>query len=416
MRPYLQPRRAALSLVLLSALCWAVPAAAEDSPILAGTRTALHSQLLGEDRPLLIYLPESYADSPTTRYPVLYVLDGESHFLHVAGTVEFLARRGRIPEMIVVAVPNTRDRGHDLTPTPSKTERVDDGRLLIEAAPTAGGADTFLRFFNEELIPTVDARYRTHPYRVLMGHSFGALFAVHALVHKPESFQAYLAISPSLQWNSGELARSVPEAVSRLAAPGRSLYMTVGAQGDGDLERTRALAKALRKRKPAALMWRYDEVSVGELRGDDHGTMPHRGAYEGLKFIFSDWNPPESLRSSGDLAGLEAHYAGLSKRMGYPIPLSEDLLIRVGYRLLMREKRIPAAIAAFERAVALYPTSANTHDSLGDALEAAGRLQEALASFERAVALGREHQDPNLTAYQQHAERVRARLATQPKP
>jgi hypothetical protein len=404
-----------LSLVLLSTLCWAVPAAAEDAPLLAGTRTVLHSRVLGEDRPLLIYLPESYTAAPATRYPVLYVLDGESHFLHVAGTVEFLAKKGRIPELIVVAVPNTRDRNRDLTPTPSKTERVDDGRLLTEAAPTAGGADTFLRFFNEELIPAVDARHRTHPYRVLMGHSFGALFTVHALVHKPESFQAYLAISPSFQWNSGELARSVPDAVSRLSAPGRSLYMTVGAERDGDLERTRALAKVLRKRKPAMLTWRYDEVSAEELRGDDHGTIPHRGAYEGLKFIFSDWNPPEALQSSGDLAGLEAHYAKLSQRMGYAIPLPENLLNQVGYMLLGR-KRIPQAIAAFERAVALYPTSANTHDSLGDALEAAGRLQEALASFERAVSLGREHQDPSLPAYQRHAERVRARLATQPKP
>ncbi len=415
MRPCLPPRRAALSLVLLSTLCWTVPAVAEDAPILAGTRTALHSQVLGEERPLLVSLPESYAASPTVRYPVLYVLDGESHFLHVAGTVEFLARRGRIPEMIIVAVPNTRDRDRDLTPPPSKTERVDDGRLLTEAAPTAGGADTFLRFFNEELIPAMDARYRTHPYRVLMGHSFGALFTVHALVHKPESFQAYLAISPSFQWNSGELARSVPEAASRLAAPGRSLYMTVGAQRDGDLERTRALAKALRKRKPAMLTWHYDEVSAGELRGDDHGTIPHRGAYEGLKFIFSDWNPPEELRLSGDLARLEAHYARLSQRMGYPIALPEDLLNRVGY-MQLREKRLPQAIAAFERAVALYPASANAYDSLGEGLEAAGRLQEALARFERAVALGREHQDPSLPAYQQHAEAVRARLATQSKP
>lgn len=414
MHPYCQPRSAALSLALLSALVWAAPAAAaEDTPIILGTRTSLHSQVLGEERPLLVYLPESYAASPTARYPVLYLLDGESHFLHVAGTVEFLARRGRMPEMIVVGVPNTRDRDHDLTPPPSKTERVDDGRLLTEVAPTAGGADQFLRFLTEELIPSMDTRYRTQPYRVLVGHSFGGLFAVHALVRKPESFQAYVAISPSLHWNSGELARIAPEACSRLTAPGRTLYLTVGTEGDAPLGPIRALAKELRKRKPSALTWRYDELSADELRGDDHSTMPHRGTYEGLKFVFSGWNPPEALLLSGDLASLEAHYAGLSQRMGYPVLPPEQVLNRVGYRQL-RAKRTPQAIAAFERAVALYPDSANAYDSLGEGLEAAGRLQEALARYERALVLGREHQDLDLPGYQQHVEGLRAQLATQP--
>jgi predicted alpha/beta superfamily hydrolase len=415
-RSYREPSCAVLSLALLSALFWAVPSvAAEDTPIIVGTRTVLRSEVLGEERPLLVSLPQSYSASPTARYPVLYLLDGESHFLHVTGIVEFLARHRRMPEMIVVAVPNTGDRTRDLTPPPAKTERVDNGQLLTEVAPTAGGADRFLRFLTEELVPNVDARYRTQPYRVLVGHSFGGLFAVHALVHKPESFQAYVAISPSLQWNSGELARSAPGALSRLTAPGRGLYLTMGTEGDGELGPIRTLARALQKRKPSALRWRYDEVRAEELRGDDHGTMPHRGTYEGLKFLFSGWNPPETLRISGDLTRLEAHYMELSRRMGYAVLPPEQLLNSVGYRHL-REKRIPQALAAFERNVALYPDSANVYDSLGEALEAAGRLQEALKSYERAVALGRDRQDSDVPAYQRHVEGVRTRLATQSKP
>lgn len=413
MRPRLPPRRAALSLALLSTLCWAAPAAAaEETPVTLGIRTRLRSEVLGEERPLLVHLPERYAASPTTRYPVLYVLDGESHFLHVATMVEFLARHGNIPEMIVVGVPNTDDRNRDLTPPPLKTERIDDGRLLSEAAPTAGGADRFLRFLTEELVPSMDARYRTRPYRLLMGHSFGGLFAVHALVHKPDSFQAYLAIEPSLHWNSGELARRAPEALSRLTPPGRALYVVENV-AEAELppgQHVRALAQALRKRKLPALTWRYDEVS-----GEDHSSIPHRGTYEGIRFLFSGWKPTEKLRLGGDLAQWEAHYAGLSRRMGYPVPPPETLLNLAGYRHL-QAKSLPQALAAFERTVALYPDSANAHDSLGEALEAAGRLQEALARYERALALGREHQDPHVPDYQQHVDKARARLAAQPTP
>lgn len=406
MRLPLPLRRAALSLVLLSALCWTRPAAAGEEPaITVGLRTSVQSKVLGEERPLLVSLPESYASSPSARYPVLYVLDGESHFLHVSSLVEFLSRRGRLPEMIVVAVPNTKDRDHDLTPPFSKTERVDNGQLLIDVAPTAGGADTFLRFFNEELIPTVDARYRTQPFRVLMGHSFGGLFAMHTLVNKPESFNAYVAISPSIHWNSAELVRKAPEAFSRLTAPGRILYLDEDATETPNIQRLRTLTQAMKKRKLTALTWHYDEVA-----DEDHGTLPHIGAYTGLKFVFSGWKPAEKLRFSNDLAPLEAHYAALTRRLGYPVLPPENMLINVGYWHL-REKRLPQALAFFERAVALYSESANAHDSLADALEAAGRVQEALTHCERAVALGREHQDAHVPDYQKHADAVRARLA-----
>ncbi|WP_047856715.1 alpha/beta hydrolase [Archangium gephyra] len=394
----------------MSALCWAIPAAAvADTAITFGTRTALRSEVLGEERPLWVSLPERYADSPSTRYPVLYVLDGESHFLHVATLVQFLARHGNLPEMIVVGVPNTDDRVRDFTPPPLKTERIGDGRLLSEASPTAGGADRFLRFLTEELVPDMDARYRTQPYRVLVGHSLGGLFAVHALVHKPESFHAYLAIEPSLHWNSGELARRAPEVFSHLSAPARGLYVIESVYEAGiSGQYVRAFAKALRQRKLPALTWRYDEVG-----GEDHSSIPHRGTYDGLRFFFSGWKPAEKLRATGDLAQLEAHYAGLTRRVGYPVQLPEQLLNRLGYRLL-QEKRISEALVAFERNVALYSDSANAYDSLGEGLEAAGRLQESLASYERALALAREHENPDVPLFQKGVDRLRARLAAQP--
>ncbi|WP_338273873.1 alpha/beta hydrolase [Corallococcus caeni] len=127
------------------------------------------------------------------------------------------SRTRHIPEMIVVGVPNTTDRTRDLTPPFSRTERVDDGRRLSEVSPTAGHADTFLRFLTEELAPHVEARYRTQPYRILVGHSHGGLFAMHVLTHKPESFNAYVALSPSVHWNSAELVRTAPEALARPA-------------------------------------------------------------------------------------------------------------------------------------------------------------------------------------------------------
>jgi len=121
------------------------------------------------------------------------------------------------------------------------------------------------------------------------------------------------------------------------------------------------------------------------------------------------------VQATGDLTRIEAHYAGLTKRVGFLVLPPEGLLNGLGYRHL-GAKRLPQALEAFERTVALYPNSANASDSPADALEAAGRLQDALTRCERAVSLGREHQDPHVPDYQQHADAVRARLAAKPTP
>lgn len=69
------------------------------------------------------------------------------------------------------------------------------------AFPTSGQADRFLDFLEKELIPHIDRNYRTYPHRIIAGWSFGGLLATHALIHRPEIFDAYLAISPSLWWD-----------------------------------------------------------------------------------------------------------------------------------------------------------------------------------------------------------------------
>ncbi len=138
---------------------------ASPSAIQLGIQTTLQSEIMGEARPLLIYTPDGYEQSSAT-YPVIYLLDGDGHLLHTAGATQFLARNGKMPEVIIVGLPNT-DRTRDLTPALSTPD---------ERFPTAGGADTFLSFIADELVPFIDENYRTAPYRILIGHSFGGLF------------------------------------------------------------------------------------------------------------------------------------------------------------------------------------------------------------------------------------------------
>jgi hypothetical protein len=359
-------------------------------PVVIGTEHKLQSKLLGEERHYLVAVPEGYYDATTTRFPVLYLLDGDAHFHHVTGIVRFLAEQSRMPKVIVVGVSNTQ-RTRDLTP-PAQGDNVPAG---------AGGADTFLRFLDEELAPVIEARYRTHPYRILVGHSFGGLFAVHVLMNQPQRFNAYVAISPSLWWNGGALVKGAVKSLERLPAKERALYMTMGNEGNDMLGPIQELARTLEKAKPARLSWRYSF-----LENEHHGSTPHRSIYDGLESIFAGWDVPPALLQSGDAAALGAHYAAMTERFGFEVRPPEATLNFVGYQLL-RKGQSAAALALFRKNVALYgETSSNVHDSLGEALEAAGQKDEAAASYLRAWKLGTERGHFNVPAYKKNLDRV----------
>ena len=102
------------ALVSVAVFCVPGPLRAQEthSPYVIGTTRQLHSDVLGEDRQLIIHLPQGY-ERGQQQYPVMYLLDGDAHFHHTTGITHFLTRGGYMPAMIVVAIPNT-DRTRDL--------------------------------------------------------------------------------------------------------------------------------------------------------------------------------------------------------------------------------------------------------------------------------------------------------------
>lgn len=113
----------------------------------------------------------------------------------------------------------------------------------------------------------------------------------------------------------------------------------------------------------------------------------------------------------GGMSGIEQHYGELSARFGYPVPLPENLINSLGYRL-MADKKFDEAIAAFQRNVQLYPGSANVYDSLADGYEGAGNLDLALQNCEKAVEIGTRTNDKNLDAFKNHLKRVSTKSKT----
>ena len=137
-----------------------------------------------------------------------------SHLLHWAD---------ELPELILVGIGyDTDDKGliyglrqWDMTPTYTREY--------------SGEAGEFLKFFQEEIIPHIDANYRTDPAdRTIVGHSHGGLFSLYALFHAPETFDRHVAASPSLWWDDRVLFEHEQEFADEHSDLPFKLFLSVG--------------------------------------------------------------------------------------------------------------------------------------------------------------------------------------------
>jgi predicted alpha/beta superfamily hydrolase len=297
-------------------------AADKSDPFAIGEQLHMQSKVLAEGRTYVVHVPRAYRNSKGD-YPVLVVLDAEVHFALTTAAVDELSGSGRIPPLIVVGVTNT-DRERDMTPSVPKTNS--------DGAPwtgPAGGADKFLSFIADELLPTIDHNYRTRRYRVLAGHSLGGLFAVYALTNRPDVFNGYLAISPSLWWDDQALVKKSQSFFAAHRNLSADLYMAIGSEGQQMLGGAYKLAALLEESKLTELRWQFKRSPE-----QDHGTITYPATYEGLQGIFSGYRiaDPVALFEQGGLAAFERHYAGVSKRLGYTVDVPFET-----YAGMMRE-------------------------------------------------------------------------------
>ncbi len=364
------------------------------------TKLVLRSTVLGEDRTVLIRTPPGY-DTNNLKYPVLYMTDGDAHMGHTSSTIEFLTQNGRISDLIVVGVTNT-DRTRDLTPVKSTAKNA-AGELQ---APTSGGADNFLKFFETELIPEIEKQYRVQPYRILAGHSLGGLFAVHAMISKPGLFNSYIAVSPSLQWENREALKRAEEFLKKQKEMNVTLFVSLGNEPGPIGESFDSFRELLSKTKIKGFEWQAERMA-----DEDHGSVVLRSHYFGLRKIYDGWLLATDQTGAvvGGLKGADTHYKKLSEKFGYSIPTPENLINQMGYQHLFNNQP-EEAIAVFKANVERYPNSANVYDSLAEAYERGGRIDLAEPLYDKARILGQQNNDPNAAIYKANYERAHAKL------
>jgi predicted alpha/beta superfamily hydrolase len=225
------------------------PMAAQE-PVPPHETFTLQSTALDETRRINVYTPPGYAGDAAARYPVLYMPDGgvQEDFPHVAGTVDAAIRAGEMRPMLVVGIENT-ERRRDMT---GPTEVAEDRAI----APRVGGSDAFRRFIADELMPHVRGRYRVTDETAIIGESLAGLFIVETFLLRPELFDTYVALDPSLWWNTEDLVRTARARVT--ARPQMEARLFLASSGQEEIaSATARLAEVLRADAPVGLRWWY---------------------------------------------------------------------------------------------------------------------------------------------------------------
>lgn len=362
----------------------------DNNQLVLGEYLKIQSKILNEERRIFVRVPFGYELS-NEKYPVLYVLDENTHSIHASGTISFLSGNGVMPQTIIVAIPNTA-RNRDFTPTNT------------EDTPNSGGADNFIKFLREELIPYIDKNYRTEPHRILFGHSLTAMFSIYTLLTNPDLFNGFISASPYLMYDNNYVVKLAEKNLPGLSfSNSKFLYITLGNEPDY-FNSMNELTSLLKKKSPEDLKWDYVY-----MENDDHGTVPLKTIYNAMEMIYEGWKLPADLAKTGNLQSVKDHFKNLSEKYGYEILIPEGVLNNFGYQVMFA-KQIKEALEIFEYNILLYPSSPNVYDSFGEALEADNQLQEAKKYYQLAYEKGQAVKDPNLLFYKQHLDNVHEKL------
>ena len=361
-------------------------AAQTNTPLVQfGEKYTIHSKLLNEDRQYWVYLPPSYK-STRKKYPVLYLTDGEWNFEWACEVAQFMGDALEAPEMIVVGIPNP-DRERDLTPTHNASE------------PSSGGGPMFENFLSEELTPTIDAKFRTVPYRILFGHSIGGVLAVDSFLRQTNGFQAYIAIDPSLWWDNRILVQQAKEFSPRTNSHD-ALFIAEANWPHNFADATNS-NKFTSDLFLAALKTNSPDIRVGWQFFDreDHGSSRLMGLYAGLQFIFGDYKPT-NFYALDTPALLDEHFKKNSDRLGFRFLPPEAYVNKIAEAYLT-PTNADIAIELFKMDVTNYPKAPTAYSHLANAYQIKGEKELAIQNYKKALEL-----NPNMGSAKKALEKL----------
>ena len=371
-----------------------------NSKIMIGVIESIQSKILDEKRDCWVYVPHSdQKEKPSKqRYPVVYLLDGDEHFYSLVGLNNHLGKNAICPEMIIIGIVNT-NRTRDLTPS-----RISQDSISMDRSKQVDnkGGDKFIAFLEKELMPYIDAKYPTEPYKMLIGHSLGGLTTMNTLMRHPDLFNSYVAIDPAMLDDGKFLLLASKSLLSTKGLSRNSLFLGIANTMEPGMDTSKVktdtgrstehiraileLSKNLADNSQNHLNYKYKYYN-----GESHNTIPLIAAYDALHSIFNFYElkiPRSELMGMNmeTIAKITGHYENVSKQLGYTVKVPQPMANNLGY-LSLRTQHLEEAEYLFKLNCTNFPESADVYDSLGDLYVAKGDKVKATDNYSKSLSI-----------------------------
>jgi predicted alpha/beta superfamily hydrolase len=249
----------------------------------------IQSKKLNDERTFSVITPASYESNPTKKYPVLVLLDGEYLADPFSGILKYGNYWDDLPEMIIVAV----NQNYSET-------RFNDSNYGEDGLPAESGAK-FFEFVGFELLPYVQQKYRTLPFRMIAGHDATAGFLNFYLYKDDPIFNAFISLAP-------EMATGMEERIADRLAKIQKTIFYYHATSNGDLEeiqeKTKKLDDVAKDIKNPNVIYRYDV-----FKNTSHYSLVAEAIPSAMYFIFNGYQPISKLEFNEKILKLESGYA-----------------------------------------------------------------------------------------------------------
>ncbi len=350
----------------------------------------LSSKVLNEKREISIYTPSNYHHEK--KYQVIYVLDGEFHFIPTVGIVNSLAATGLMPDSIVVGI-KTSIRVRDYLPPIINKPLSPQQKWIQQKFPRYGKTKNFTNFLTTELFPYIEQNYSTLANRTLIGHSNAGVYALHTLLNQPELFTNYLVISPAPWWGAEEIDNFFPQQDKANAASANNLFLTVAGEGGRFYSNTMRIVANLESNTQPELSWQFKH-----LQDKTHETTIFPSIYQGLSALYKDFyfEQLEVTAKYGQITDVIEYYDNLSKKYQFEVPIPLSVLAELT-NLQFFNNRNKQAFNTLKVFVDLYPESPYTHQNLAQAYMRTGQYALAKSSFSQALAIAKTKKELSYT-------------------